>query len=294
MEENRNQSGNPQQCLLCGGRNHRVVFHELGVDILQCRDCRHVFSSYQADPHHDGYWGEEVADGDQFYWRDARGGMHQDFCRRFLAGRSGRLLDMGCGLGFFLKAVKRHPGWEAHGCEISPAAVRYARETLGLSNVVCGRLEDADLPPGSFDFITIWDVLEHLLLPDPLLTRCHALLKEGGICFIYTPNVNIQLARARGSRMLRRMRPGDAYLQARDHSHHYSTSSIRRLLNRNGFSSVEFVHLQPVQGVGNNRSEFLRVMKNFYCAAARGLAFASGGILNIDNLFVVARKGFRT
>jgi hypothetical protein len=79
-------------------------------------------------------------------------------------------------------------------------------------------------------------------------------------------------------------------MQARDHLHHYSMSSIRRLLERNGFSRVEFVHLHPIQSVSGSKRVFLRGVKNIWFEAARALAIVSGGILNFDNLFVVARK----
>jgi 2-polyprenyl-3-methyl-5-hydroxy-6-metoxy-1,4-benzoquinol methylase len=274
-------------CLLCGGVLHDSIFNEFGVDILRCRQCRHVFSSFAANPHYDGFWGQEVAQENHLYWNKARTKMHQDFLRRFIAGRSGRLLDMGCGLGFFLKTLTEHPNWEGYGCEISPAAVHYARETLGLRNVIGGRLEDANFPQGSFDIITIWDVLEHLLQPEPLLRYCHALLREKGICFIRTPNIVVQLLRARLQRLVRGMQLDSAYLMARDHLHHYSMDSIRRLLERNGFSRVEFVHLHPIDSMSGT---FVRGIKNLGFGAVRALAAASGGCLNFDNLFVVAHK----
>jgi 2-polyprenyl-3-methyl-5-hydroxy-6-metoxy-1,4-benzoquinol methylase len=274
-------------CLLCGGVLHDSIFNEFGVDILRCRQCRHVFSSFAANPHYDGFWGEEVAQENHLYWNKARAKMHQDFLRRFIAGRSGRLLDMGCGLGFFLKTLTAYPNWEGYGCEISPAAVHYARETLGLRNVIGGRLEDADFPQGSFDVITIWDVLEHLLQPEPLLRHCHALLREKGICFIRTPNIVVQLLRARLKRLVRGMQLDSPYLMARDHLHHYSMASIRRLLERNGFSRVEFVHLHPIDSVSGT---FVRGIKDLGFEAVRALAAASGGCLNFDNLFVVAYK----
>jgi 2-polyprenyl-3-methyl-5-hydroxy-6-metoxy-1,4-benzoquinol methylase len=220
--------------------------------------------------------------------------MHDDFCRRFVVGRSGRLLDMGCGLGFFLQAMAPYAHWEAYGCEISPAAVRYARDTLGLPNVICGRPEEADLPHHTFDIITLWDVLEHLLRPDPLLRHCHTLLKEGGLCFIRTPNVGLQLLRARLKKLVRGMQPGVTYLQARDHAHHYSMSSIRRLLERNGFSHVEFVHLHPIQGMSVSKWGVLPGVKNAWFEAVRALALVSRGHWNFDNLFVLARKAAQT
>jgi 2-polyprenyl-3-methyl-5-hydroxy-6-metoxy-1,4-benzoquinol methylase len=219
----------PLQCLMCGGLQHRPVFNEFGIDILRCHACHHVFSSFQANPHYDGFWGESVAESALWYWQEARSPMYQDFFARFLLGCSGRLLDLGCGLGFFLQAMTPYAHWEAYGCEISPVAVRYARETLGLTNVICSRLEEADLPPRSFDLITMWDVIDHMPRPDPVLRRCHALLRAGGICFLRTPNVIVQLPRARLKHLLRPMQPGVAYLQARDHAHHYSMATIRKL-----------------------------------------------------------------
>jgi len=271
------------ECLICGGQKHSQIFSEFGIDILRCQECHHVFSSFAAELHYDGFWGQEVAEEDHFYWDKARRRMHQDFFRQFIAGRSGRLLDMGCGLGFFLKSVAAYGSWDVYGCEISPAAVRYAHETLGLKQVICGRLEECNLPRNSFDFVTMWDVIEHIPRPEMLLRRCHALLKEGGACFIRTPNVSIQLLRARFSKLCHGVQPGLVYMQARDHVHHYSMSSIRRLLERNGFTRVEFAHLHPIQSG-------LSGSKNLYFQAVRMLAIASKGRLNFNNLFVIAHK----
>jgi SAM-dependent methyltransferase len=277
-------------CLICKGREHRVVFTELGIDILRCKRCGHVFSSYRADPHYAGYWGSEVAQGAHHYWSKARARMHRDFFERFVVGRSGRLLDMGCGLGFFVKAMAPYREWEAHGCEISPAAVRYAREQLGLANVVCSPLQDAPLPQGSFDIITMWDVLDHILHPDPLLRHCHALLNEGGRLFIRTPNVTTQLVRARLMRAMRGRERNTAYIQARDHPHQYAMRSIEKLLDRNGFGELAFIHLCPIETGNGWKGALVNAGKHVGYQVLRTLAVCSGGFLNFDNLFVVARK----
>jgi len=283
----------PLHCLMCGGGRHHVVFMERGIDILRCKTCRHVFSSFCADPHYSGYWGNEVAAGEHHYWSKARARMHRDFFKRFIAGRSGRLLDMGSGLGFFVKAMAPYHGWDAYGCEISPAAVRHAREHLGLQKVICSPLQNADLPRASFDIITMWDVLDHIPRPDPLLARCHALLKNDGILFIRTPNVATQLLRARLMKAVRGTQHDKKYLQASDHPHHYSMRSIRALLARNGFANVTFIHLHPIgseSGTGWHPA-VVSPIKNMGFQVLRALAVCSGGHLNFDNLFVIARKG---
>lgn len=247
-----------------------------------------MFSSFAADPHYDGFWGTEVADEEHTYWRKARNRMYQKFQTKFLASRSGRLLDMGCGLGFFVKSVAGLGNWEAYGCEISPAAVRYAREKLNINNIICSRPENLELPPRSFDVITMWDVIDHILHPDPLFRRCHTLLRDGGMFFLRTPNVTVQLLRARINKLTRGMRPNVNYLQARDHAHHYSMSSIRKLLERNGFTRIQFVHLQPVQYPDG--AILMRAAKSIGFQLVRALAVFSKGHLNFDNLFVVAQK----
>jgi 2-polyprenyl-3-methyl-5-hydroxy-6-metoxy-1,4-benzoquinol methylase len=261
-----------------------------GIAVLRCRECGHVFSSYHFDTHYKGFWGDEVPDAG-LYWKHARVGMYREFQRTFVAGRSGRLLDMGAGLGFFLKEMASYPSWESYGSEISDAAVRYAREELGLTRVACTRLEESGWPDGSFDIVTMWDVIDHLPAPDPVLKRCHALLKDGGICFIRTPNISLQLLRARWRKFWGGTRPGTIYLQARDHAHHYSPASIRTLLTRNGFTPIRFIHLRPIATSPEGKRRIVPGVRALGFEAVRALDVLTGRRLNFDNLFVVATKG---
>ena len=103
------------------------------------------------------------------------------------AAQRGRLLDVGCGSGAFLKWM-RELGWQVHGVEPDPAAARVAKEECGL-DVTCGTLEDAALPTHRFDAVTLNHVVEHL--PDPVATlrECGRVLKPRGRLVITTPNV---------------------------------------------------------------------------------------------------------
>jgi hypothetical protein len=85
-------------------------------------------------------------------------------------------------------------------------------------------------------------------------------------------------------------RPAVPYLQARNHAHHYSMSTIRRLLNRNGFPKVDFTHLHPIGGTTAGRHPFVRVYKSIYFETARAVGAVTAGSVNLDNLFVVARR----
>jgi SAM-dependent methyltransferase len=112
----------------------------------------------------------------------------------------GRLLDVGCASGLFLlRAVAA--GWQVAGVEPSESLWRQAREALaGSGEVHCATLEEAGLPAGSFDAVTLWDVLEHV--PDPVgfLRACTALLKPGGHLFLNVPDLESPEARLMGRR----------------------------------------------------------------------------------------------
>jgi SAM-dependent methyltransferase len=276
-----------QQCLICGGLVHRPVFEESGIQIVRCCECRHVFSMFDGDPHYEGFWGTEVVDSEHAYWDAARAPMYKHFMDRFVRGRSGRLLDIGCGLGFFVKAMAAYPQWEAVGCEVSPAAVRFARESLGLHNIVCSKLDAGDWKHRSFNVVTLWDVLDHLRDPDPVLRHCRDLLVPGGMCFIRAPNVWMQLPRARLKRLARGIRSGGTYLQARDHFHHYSPVTVRKLLERNGFSDVQLIHLPPVASTSHSFPRSRQLARAGWFALVSSLARATAGHLNVDNLFVI-------
>lgn len=280
-------------CLLCGSPENEVVFREFGVDVLRCRPCGHIYSSWDAEEHFAGYWGEEIQDeGGAFYWDQAHGAMYQDFFDDFMAGHPpGRLLDVGAGLGYFLRKVQTtFPSWESHGSEISPVAVRYAEEELGIPNMVAGPLEEGAWEDASFDLITLWDVIEHIKEPDPLLRTIHRLLKPGGVCFLHTPNAPLQLAKARLKRLFQGIREGVHYLEARDHLHLYSEAGLRKLLERNDFMDIEVTHLHPIQSVAGSGSASLRLAKNLWFQVARLLWHLSYGWINLDNLFMVARR----
>jgi len=69
---------------------------------------------------------------------------------------------VGAHVGVFVE-VAQDCGWDAYGLEPSRWAVQEG-ERRGL-NMIQGGLADAELPSDSFDAVTMWDVVEHLIDP---------------------------------------------------------------------------------------------------------------------------------
>jgi SAM-dependent methyltransferase len=91
----------------------------------------------------------------------------------------GRLLEIGCGDGFFLAAAKAI-GYEVAGVEPHPGRARRAAEALNIE-VRCSLLEDLHWPGARFDVVYHCDLLSHF--PDPIaaLRKMSALLAPGGM-----------------------------------------------------------------------------------------------------------------
>jgi SAM-dependent methyltransferase len=99
---------------------------------------------------------------------------------------SGRLLDVGCGVGQDL-GVFKDAGWQLTGVELSGHAAAVARRRLGCE-VLVGRFEDARLGEQQFDVVRFAHSLEHLASPRAALEKAYRLLRPGGLLWIEVPN----------------------------------------------------------------------------------------------------------
>jgi SAM-dependent methyltransferase len=151
-----------------------------------------------------------------------------DFPSKYLPfGNRGRLLDLGCGSGDMLGAV-RSLGWEAEGVDIDPAAVAAARRN-GF-NVRCGSLPEQRFPNAGFDAVVMSHVIEHVHHPLELLAEVRRILKRGCRLVIATPN-----ARSLGHRMLRARWP---FLDPPRHLQVFTPRALEALVLAAGFTDV--------------------------------------------------------
>jgi 2-polyprenyl-3-methyl-5-hydroxy-6-metoxy-1,4-benzoquinol methylase len=106
-----------------------------------------------------------------------------------------RALDLGCGAGNYLTALRRL-GWETWGVEPAPAAVAAARQAG--HHVLAMQLEQATLPPQHFHLVTMSHVVEHLRSPIAALAQVAQAVAPGGRVLIRTPAADSLPARLLG------------------------------------------------------------------------------------------------
>lgn len=147
---------------------------------------------------------------------------------RWLAERRparGRLLDVGCGSGELLAALRRD-GWVVAGVEPSPAAAARGRARHHL-DIVEGSIEGADLPASSYDVVVLSAVLEHLHDPVEALVLARRLVAVGGlVAVLFLPDVGSPQARLFRSRWLA--------LDLPRHLYHFTPATFARAVTRAG------------------------------------------------------------
>lgn len=238
-------------CANCGGTDTTVLLTKHGLPISRCVGCGLVFASPRLPPeeiwkrYSPEYFSREylpalgvVDDRFDLAFFDHRYAFTLQLMARQL-GSKGRLLEIGCGAGFFLKAAERN-GWDAWGLELSEAGAAFATERLGL-RVVREQAERASFDEGSFDVVAMFDVIEHLLDPMAVLRSTHRLLRPNGVLLISTPNLDALSRLAMGA--------GWAVLSPSEHLYYFTERTLQAVLERAGFCRVGFVRENPSLGV---------------------------------------------
>lgn len=194
-------------CAVCGGRSTAPYARGYDYELRTCRNewtfvrctaCGHVWLNPRPTvgalsviypPHYYAYdyesrinalarWGKSILDA------------------RKLGGILARLeraphtyLDVGCGSGRYLRAMAARglAKRDIRGLELDANVVKLlAAEGFAAE---CARVEDADIPAGTLDLVTMFHVLEHVDAPERVVQRIATWLSPGGVLAVETPNV---------------------------------------------------------------------------------------------------------
>jgi 2-polyprenyl-3-methyl-5-hydroxy-6-metoxy-1,4-benzoquinol methylase len=146
----------------------------------------------------------------------------------------GRLLDVGCALGFFVELACRH-GFDAYGFDPSSYAVQEARRLVGESKIKEGTIFSVVYPEKSFDVITLFDVFEHLEDPGKDIEKLSKFLKDDGIIVIATGDTASVMARVLKRRWTFYIPP--------QHLFFFNKKTITTLLHKHKLTPVEWFRI---------------------------------------------------
>jgi len=219
-------------CNLCNSDEFEVVQEIQPYKIVRCKYCQLLYLNPQplgeeitktyTEDYYSASWGKDIAEN-KFRLKNVE---------RFRKG--GRLLDVGCGIGAFLKLARQN-GWQVSGLEVSEFATKYVNEEL---NIECflGSLENLNSPSNSYDVITLWHVIEHMRNPLEALKKANRLLSKKGMIFLATPNQNFWEIRISANR---RISVNKDLVEKERHLHFFAPHSLKKMMGKAGFKVVD-------------------------------------------------------
>lgn len=166
-----------------------------------------------------------------------------------------RILDIGCGPGFFLKRAKER-GWDVLGIEPSTTAASYAK-SHGIPIVESLFEQYQSHTPDKFDAIHSKFLLEHVIDPFSICKSCYSLLNKGGIICFEVPNDFNVLQNI----VIKTMKKPHYWVGSPEHINYFSLKSLTNLLKKAGFKTfyaestfpLELFLLFGLDYVGNDR-----------------------------------------
>ena len=178
--------------------------------------------------------------------------------------KKGKILDVGCGTGIFLKIAK-DKGWKTTGVEISKYAAQTATEKFHLK-VLCKELEEAKFKSNYFDVISGWDLIEHVENPTRLIKEIKRILKPKGYIALQTTMTDSLLFMIADYSY--RFTFGKFSILAEiaypvHHSNHFSRKTLKDLLQRNGFEIVVKENVEMFYEETSLPKVFLPILKVF-------------------------------
>jgi 2-polyprenyl-3-methyl-5-hydroxy-6-metoxy-1,4-benzoquinol methylase len=280
-------------CSVC--QSDRIQIVDSDFNFCRCDSCGYVFDSPRPSFAEISAFYSQAGKYDMWLKGErARDMLWKRRLKKVLqSGAKGRLLDIGTGYGQFLQHARTLFD-DVSGTEVSESAIALAREKYGLP-LLAGQIEELDLPPRSFDTITLFHVLEHVPDPGKLIDRCHGLLRAQGTLVIAVPNDVLawtskvkKAGKKLGIRSFQKFSPKLGIARAgasrEIHLSHFTPKVLRQLLEKSGLR-IEEESLDPYYV-----SSGFRLLLDSVYYAVHCVLHVTMKVNRYDTIWMIARK----
>ena len=183
--------------------------------------------------------------------------------------QSGKLIDIGCGNGSFLKQFNnKNSEWLLNGLELDNRNEKIINSIPNTELKVCEISEIKE----EYDLVVLIHALEHIIDPLTFLKKIKSILKKTGSIFIEIPNL--------------KMAPFDILIA--DHCSHFTVETLEILLNKAGFVinkiSEDFIP-KEITLIASVKEEIS--LKDIDISL--GMDLVNGYFLNLDEIFKQAK-----
>jgi len=157
-------------------------------------------------------------------------------------GPGSRVLEVGCGTGNYIIAIRQATGCQCWGTDISEEMLAEAKERSSEVVFATGKAENPGFADGFFDFIFMVDVIHHVKERAEYYQEAFRLLKPGGHICTVTDNNEIIRKREPLSKYFPETQPIEFQRYPKD-------DELAGLMTRAGFSGIREEGVELVEEV---------------------------------------------
>ena len=201
---------------------------------------------------------------------------------RFLPSKK-RLLEIGCGNGFFLEEALNQGFKEVWGAEPSIEAIGKAAPRV-KKNIKLGLFSSSMFPENFFDIVCIFQTLEHFVDPAAVLAGCRNILKPGGVVLAINHNLDSVPVKIFGEK---------SPVVDIEHMYLFSAETMKKIFEANGLKPIDVFSVWNRHSAGYLLTlvPFPKTLKDFLVKIAGSLRLAELPLyLPIGNVGVVGQK----
>lgn len=221
----------PNNCLLCDASRLRFMFPREEDSLWQCESCSGIFAWPQIAQKDLEFYYDEITDVNYLLKYEQESYLRAKRILNYLDKKNlaGKILDVGCGCGFFLKMCQEQ-GKQAEGIEISKKAIELSKK-FGDFIIYNEEITDCLKSLSTYSIISAQHILEHMKNPREFLSLLRNKLDQSGVLVIAIPNFDSWIQRWSGLQWV--------CLRERGHLFHFSPSAIEKLLSNVGFRLLD-------------------------------------------------------
>lgn len=269
-----------QKCQFCNLKGLRRYRRIDGYDLMLCKKCGLISTLVTDKNNRNKYIKKQYSNNYSIGYSNNLLKMQRRYhkyltlIKKYLL--KGKLLDVGCGTGYFLKYISGvDNSWKLFGVEPNDALRKVAKMNSGLQ-IKKGNLGNLPFKNNYFDVVTCNDVLEHSIELTKNLKELHRVLKPNGVLLIQSPNYISYMARLTGKNW--------DWWAVPDHVLHFSYKFLSMALPRNGFVILNSYTYE-------DQEDFLANIKGVF---RQNILTKISFILLIPFLILIERLGWAT
>ena len=235
-------SKNIIDCPICDSSKISYYTEKYGFNMDKCGNCGLIFCNpYPTNNQVSFYYNSEMKKFEnEFFMESFEQRIHIflpriEILKKF--STSGKLLDIGSSIGIFVEALNQSVhSFEVTCCDISEDACQKLSNLYPSVEVINADYRNLNAK-NTYDIVTMWDTVEHIVNQNELLRSIKNILNDNGFFFFSTPNTNSFEWAIADTAHVQLLPPGHVNLM--------NEKNISILLEKNGFDLRGAFTLNP-------------------------------------------------